>query len=75
MLLFSLTLALEYEVACRAEYRLAVGLNQGEMDDFVTGVIALAKPVLIHFLWRPQLRDSNDEMVLEAAVMDGRTAS
>ncbi len=28
----------------------------------------LAEPVKTHFLWRPQLRDPNDEMVLEAAV-------
>ncbi|HEY1336762.1 MAG TPA: PIN domain-containing protein [Bryobacteraceae bacterium] len=31
-------------------------------------VIALAEPVETHFLWRPQLRDPNDEMVLEAAI-------
>ena len=30
--------------------------------------IAMAEPVETHFLWRPQLRDPNDEMVLEAAV-------
>jgi hypothetical protein len=28
----------------------------------------MAEPVESHFLWRPQLRDPNDEMVLEAAV-------
>lgn len=27
----------------------------------------MAEPVETHFLWRPQLRDSDDEMVLEAA--------
>lgn len=26
------------------------------------------KPVETHFLWRPQLRDPNDEMVLDVAV-------
>ncbi len=35
---------------------------------FVNAVIAMAEPVETHFLWRPQLRDANDEMVLEAAV-------
>jgi predicted nucleic acid-binding protein len=34
----------------------------------INALIALAEPVLTHFLWRPQLRDPNDEMVLEAAV-------
>lgn len=28
----------------------------------------MAEPVKPHFLWRPQLRDLGDEMVLEAAV-------
>lgn len=41
------------------------------MDIFVRRVIVMAEPVETHFLWRPQLRDPNDEMVLEAAV-DGR---
>jgi len=34
----------------------------------VNALIAMAEPVETHFLWRPQLRDPNDEMVLEAAV-------
>lgn len=35
---------------------------------FLDAVVALAKPVETHFLWRPQLRDPADEMVLEAAI-------
>lgn len=31
-------------------------------------MIALAEPVEIHFLWRPQLTDPGDEMVLETAI-------
>jgi predicted nucleic acid-binding protein len=38
------------------------------VDTFVDAVIAMAEPVETHFLWRPQLRDPNDEMVLEVAV-------
>jgi predicted nucleic acid-binding protein len=34
----------------------------------IDALIAMAEPVPTHFLWRPQLRDPNDEMVLEAAV-------
>ena len=68
-LLVSVALALEYEAVCReAEHRLAAGLSDWEVEVFVTAVIALAEPVKTHFLWRPQLRDPNDEMVLEAAV-------
>ena len=35
---------------------------------FLTAVVAMAEPVTTHFLWRPQLRDPADEMVLEAAI-------
>jgi predicted nucleic acid-binding protein len=62
-------LALEYETVChRAEHRLASGLSLRQVGVFVDAVVALAHPVETHFLWRPQLRDPNDEMVLEAAV-------
>ena len=68
-LLLSVPLALEYESVCqKAEHRLAAGLSERQVDIFVTAVIAMAEPVVTHFLWRPQLRDANDEMVLEAAV-------
>ena len=68
-LLLSMPVALEYEaVCCRAEHRLATGLSDREVKVFLTAVVALAEPVTTHFLWRPQLRDPGDEMVLEAAV-------
>ena len=38
------------------------------MEIFLDAIIAMGEPVPTHFLWRPQLRDPNDEMVLEAAV-------
>lgn len=68
-LLLSVALALEYEAVCfQAEHRLASGLSEEEVEIFLTAVIAMAEPVTTHFLWRPQLRDAGDEMVLEAAV-------
>jgi putative PIN family toxin of toxin-antitoxin system len=73
--LLSVALALEYEAVCRqAEHRLASGLTDQEAETFVTAVIAMAEPVKIHFLWRPQLRDAGDEMVLETAVNGGADA-
>lgn len=44
------------------------GLTQRQVGIFVDAVLAMAEPVETHFLWRPQLRDPADEMVLEAAV-------
>ena len=68
-LLLSVPLAMEYEAVCsRPEHQLASGLSEQEIQTFLDAVIAMAEPVRIHFLWRPQLRDPGDEMVLEAAV-------
>lgn len=68
-LLVSVPLAIEYEAVCRRpEQCLAAGLSAMEVDVFLSALIAMAEPVETHFLWRPQLRDPNDEMVLEAAV-------
>ena len=36
--------------------------------------LAMAEPVETHFMWRPQLRDPADELVLEAAV-NGQAAA
>lgn len=69
VLLLSVALAVEYEaVCCEAEHRLASGLSDQEVQTFLNVVIAMAEPVKTHFLWRPQLRDAGDEMVLEASV-------
>jgi putative PIN family toxin of toxin-antitoxin system len=68
-LLLSVPLAVEYEAICgKREHQLAAGLSSLEASQFVTAVIALSEPVSIHYLWRPKLRDPNDEMVLETAV-------
>jgi predicted nucleic acid-binding protein len=67
--LANVALALEYEAVCRrAEHRLAAGLTPDQVMVFVDALVAMAEPVESHFLWRPQLRDPADEMVLEAAV-------
>ncbi len=74
-LLASMPLALEYEDVCsRHEHRLAAGFSAEEAEIFVTAVVALAEPVFTYFLWRPQLRDAGDEMVLEAAINGGADA-
>ncbi len=68
-ILLSVALALEYEAVCHLpEHRLASGIATADITLFVNTLIALAEPVHVHFLWRPQLRDAGDEMVLETAV-------
>lgn len=62
-------LFLEYEdVLKRPEQRLAHGLALEAIDEFLAELAALIEPVEVHFQWRPQVRDPNDEMVLEAAI-------
>jgi len=68
-LLVSVPLAIEYESVCRKqEHRIAAGLSDRQVDVFLDASLAMSEPIETHFLWRPQLRDPNDEMVLEAAV-------
>jgi len=62
-------LFLEYEdVLKRPEQLLAHGLEPHEIDQFLSELAALLEPVETHFSWRPQSRDPNDEMLLEAAI-------
>lgn len=68
-LLLSVPLAMEYEAVCRRpEHRLEAGLSERQVEIFLDAIIAMGEPMQTHFLWRPQLRDPNDEMVLEAAI-------
>lgn len=62
-------LFLEYEdVLERPEQRLVHGLTLESIEEFLAEFAAVLEPVEVHFLWRPQTRDANDEMVLEAAI-------
>ena len=68
-LLLSVALVLEYEAVCRdPAQRIMSGLSEIEVETIVTALCAVAKPVPTRFLWRPQLHDPADEMVLEAAI-------
>jgi putative PIN family toxin of toxin-antitoxin system len=68
-LLASVPLFVEYEaVLMRQEQRDASGLTEAEVGLVLDALAALIEPVETFFLWRPQLRDENDDMVLEAAV-------
>jgi putative PIN family toxin of toxin-antitoxin system len=65
----TVAMALEYEaVASREEHLIAGELSAAEAQNLIDNLAGLAEPVEIHFRWRPQLRDADDEMVLEAAI-------
>jgi putative PIN family toxin of toxin-antitoxin system len=65
----STALLLEYADVFKRDANLQQFWMEPEEVDVTLGVLAtMLEPVLIDFQWRPQLRDPNDEMVLECAV-------
>ena len=68
-MLVSVPLILEYEaVLTRPQLLKDVILTIGEVGGILDAIVAAAVPVEMRFLWRPQLKDPSDEMVLETAV-------
>jgi predicted nucleic acid-binding protein len=69
-ILISVPLVLEYEaVLTRPQQLAASGLNAQQVGKFLDGICSIATPVEISSLWRPFLRDPDDEMVLETAAL------
>jgi putative PIN family toxin of toxin-antitoxin system len=68
-LLVSAPLLFEYEaVLTRAEHLVASGASIGDVGLVLDDVAASSEWVRLDFLWRPMLRDPDNEMVLETAV-------
>ncbi len=64
----SVPLLLEYEgVLKRPDTLRRAGGTAADMDVILDQLAAVLQQVPIWYLWRPQLRDANDDMVLEAA--------
>jgi predicted nucleic acid-binding protein len=66
----SVPLALEYEDAAKRMPEVT-GLSDGDVDDIIDYLCNVAHLQEIHFLWRPVLRDSRDDHVLELATEAG----
>lgn len=67
--LASVPLFLEYEaVLSRPEQLSALRLDVQTVDDLLDYMAGLMEPIKLHYLWRPQLTDQADEMVLETAI-------
>jgi predicted nucleic acid-binding protein len=59
---------IEYEaVMSRTEHLSASGLSAEDVGAILDAVAAVAEPIRLAFLWRPALRDPDDDMVLETA--------
>jgi predicted nucleic acid-binding protein len=71
-LLLSVPLALQYEaVLTRPEHLAAADATLEEVAVLLDALFAVCRAIAISFLWRPVLRDADDEMVLEVAVNGG----
>ena len=68
-LLASVPLMIEYEaVMTRPEHLAASGVSVDDVNVLLDAVATVVEPVRLAFLWRPAVRDPDDDMVLEAAV-------
>jgi putative PIN family toxin of toxin-antitoxin system len=68
-MLATVALFLEYEaVLTRPEHLARAEMTAAEANSALDVLAAVVEPVEPHFLWRPKLRDPDDDMVLEAAV-------
>jgi putative PIN family toxin of toxin-antitoxin system len=74
-MLASVPLFIEYEaVAMRDEHLKAAGLSRDEVGVVLDALAKVVERIEIKFFWRPQLRDPDDEMVLEVAINGGADA-
>lgn len=68
-MLCSVPLFLEYEnVLARQEHLTSAGVSLQDVQNLLDVLAGVVLPVTIQFLWRPQLRDAKDDLVLELAV-------
>jgi hypothetical protein len=54
-------------VLMRPEHLARAEITAAEAEIALDVLAAVVEPVESHFLWRPRLRDADDDMVLEAA--------
>lgn len=63
----SVPLVIEYEAIAKKMIG-EITLNEKEIDNILDFVISKANRWKIYYLWRPQLKDPGDDMLLELAV-------
>src|SRR5260370_398774 len=63
----SVALVLEYEAAAKNQCA-ALNLPESIVDDIVDMICAVGRQTKVHYRWRPHLKDSGDDFVLELAV-------
>jgi len=66
----SVPLVLEYEEVLKRQTR-ELGMSRGDIDDVLEFLCSVATLHEVYYLWRPVLRDPQDDFVLELAVGAG----
>ena len=64
---FSVPIVLEYEYVLLKQAN-SLSQSKEEISKLIDSLCSLGTPHEIHFLWRPTLRDPQDEFILELAV-------
>ena len=67
----SLPLYLEYKAVLSRDEIKALGVDPRAADELCEDLASIALAQVVHFLWRPWLRDAKDDFVLELAVASG----
>ena len=67
----TLPLFLEYRDVLLRDSTIARGVKRSAAIELCEDLAAVAHGQIVYFLWRPWLRDANDDLVLEAAVASG----
>ena len=62
----SVPLVLEYEAATKRHAK-TIGLTFADIDNILDYLCLVAEHHRVYYLWRPTLKDPNDDMVLELA--------
>ena len=66
-LCLSVPMVLEYEAASKKQTK-ATGLAAADVDAIIDYLCLVGEHYKVYYLWRPFLRDTKDDMVLELAV-------
>jgi putative PIN family toxin of toxin-antitoxin system len=63
----SVPLVMEYEYACIRNLE-HIAFSESELKEYIDDLCSLSVKQKIFFLWRPMLKDANDEHVLDLAI-------
>lgn len=67
----SVALSIEWQAVLTRPAHLPPGLTEADALGFVRYLASIAHLQDVHYLWRPFLRDPDDDMVVECAVASG----